>query len=118
MSTFVGAEYIIANLLIAFKRNKNRSEISLKELGDCGIFIQQMSLEQSVDAVFLSSSEQFENAIYDFSDYFEYDSAQKLIRIKQTKQIVDLESRFLGYLPFKVLTFLVETTNTFANQVA
>ena len=41
METFVGAEYIIANVLIALKKSQNRSKISFGELNDLGIFIQK-----------------------------------------------------------------------------
>jgi len=58
MVTFVGAEYIIANSLIALKKTKNRTNISLSELNQLGIYIQQMSIENDVDAVFLVSQDQ------------------------------------------------------------
>lgn len=111
MATFVGAEYIIANLLIAMKKKHNRDSISLEELSTAGVYIQRQSLEKDIDAIFLSSTDQLSTAIYDFSDYFQYDPDQQEIFIVKTKKISDLESRFIGYLPFNVLTFLVEAAN-------
>lgn len=111
MATFVGAEYIIANLLIAMKKNHNQDSISLEELNNAGIYIQRLSVEKDIDAIFLSSSDQLLMAIFDFSDYFEYDEATQKIHIVKTKKISDLESRFIGYLPFNILTFLVEAAN-------
>lgn len=116
MVTFVGAEYIIANVLIALKKSKNRSKITFRELNNLGIFIQKMSIEKCVDAVFLTSQDQMASALFDFSDYFEYSGADSSICIKRTKQIDDLASRFVGYLPWDVLSFLVETTNEFAHK--
>ena len=110
----MGAEYIIANSLIALQKKKGRREISLGELSDLGIYIQKMSVEKDIDAIFLTSQDQWEMAIYDFSDYFEYNRERQSICIKQTKKIVDLANRFMGYLPWEVLSFLVETTNNFA----
>lgn len=52
MATFVGAEYIIANLLIAMKKNHNRDSISLEELSSAGVYIQRQSLEKDIDAIF------------------------------------------------------------------
>lgn len=118
MVTFVGAEYIIANLLIALKRKKNRTNISLKELNALGIFMQKMSIEKDVDAVFLTSQDQLTDALFDFSDYFNYNEVNKTIYIKQTKQIKDLASRFVGYLPWDVLSFLIETTNEFVQKIS
>ena len=111
MATFVGAEYIIANLLIEMKKKHNRDSISLEELSTAGVYIQRQSLEKDIDAIFLSSTDQLSTAIYDFSDYFQYDPDQQEIFIVKTKKISDLESRFIGYLPFNVLTFLVEAAN-------
>lgn len=111
MITFVGAEYIIANLLIAMKKKQNRESISLKELSSAGVYIQKLSIEKNVDAIFLSSSDQLSTAIFDFSDYFELDSVNQEIRIVKSRKVSDLESRFVGYLPFDVLVFLVQTVN-------
>lgn len=112
MATFVGAEYIIANYLIAMKRNQNRDSISIEELSSAGVYIQELSVEKDINAVFLSSTDQLSSAIFDFSDYFEYMPADRTIRIVKSKKISDLESRFIGYLPFDVLMFLVEATNS------
>lgn len=116
MATFVGAEYIIANFLIAIKKKQNRESISLKELSSAGVYIQKLSIERNVDAIFLSSSDQLSTAIFDFSDYFEFDSSSQEIRIVKNKKISDLESRFIGYLPFNVLVFLIQTVNDIVCQ--
>jgi len=108
MATFVGAEYIIANLLIAMKKKHEKEFISLEELSSAGIYIQKLSIEEGIDAIFLSSSDQLSMALFDFTDYFEFNAETQEIRIVKTKKISDLESRFIGYLPFDVLTFLVD----------
>lgn len=117
MATFVGAEYIIANVLIALKRLNKRDMVTLEELSEAGIYIQKQSLiDENINAIFLSSSEQVASAIYDFSDYFEYDKESNSIYIVKTKNIDDLESRFMGYLPFNVLNFLVKKSMEFVMQ--
>lgn len=116
MFTYVGAEYVIANFLIALKKAKNKSAISLGEVNSLGMYIQQMSTETDVDAVFLISQDQITTAMYDFSDYFEYNEIDKTICIKQTKQVTDLASRFVGYLPWEVMSFLVKTTDEFVKE--
>ena len=116
MFTFVGAEYIIANSLISLKKAKNQTNVSLSELNKLGFYIQQMSTKKEVDAVFLISQDQMVTAACDFPDYFEYNAAEKTICVKQTKQIADLASRFVGYLPWNVTAFLVKTTNEFVQS--
>lgn len=108
MATIVGAEYIIANVLIVLKRLNKKESITLDELSKAGIYIQKQSLvDDEIDAIFLSSSKQVVTALYDFSDYFEYNQGDDSIYIVNTKNIDDLESRFIGYLPFNILKFLV-----------
>ena len=85
MATFVGAEYIIANLLIALKKINKRDTVTLDELSEAGIYIQKQSINENINAIFLSSSDQVASAIYDFSDYFEYDRETNSIRIVKTK---------------------------------
>ena len=116
MATFVGAEYIIANVLIALKRRKNKATISRSELNDFCIYIQKMSIEKDLDVIFLISQDQLDLALFDFSNYFEYSESGNIICINKNKQITDLASRFVGYLPWNVLAFLVEMTDEFAKQ--
>lgn len=109
MTKFVGAEYLIACLLIENKK-RGKDFVSLEELSKYGVIIQKMSQIEDIDAVFLTSKTQFFNAIYDFSDYFscEYDGEDQLtgIAINQTKKIEDLEKRFIGYLPQEIFDLL------------
>lgn len=116
MTTFVGAEYIIANVLIALKREYKEEMVTLEQLSEAGIYIQQQSLDKNINAIFLTSFEQVTSAIYDFSDYFEFDSVNNAIRLVQDKEVTDLESRFMGYLPVKVLCFLVESLKEFVEE--
>ena len=114
MSTFISAEYIIANLFIALNKTNKRENITLDELNKAVTYIREMSISKDIDVILLASSEQVTSAIYSFSDYFEYDNDTKTIRLAKTKSIKDLESRFIGYLPFNVLSFLVNTLHEFA----
>lgn len=116
MTKFVGAEYLIASMLIEKKKNGTNS-VTLDELGRCGIYVQQMSIQQKLDAVFLTSKPQFYNAIYDFSDYFEciFDANNELkeIAIRQSKSVGDLEYRFVGRLPKTIFDFLSHVTREY-----
>lgn len=109
MTKFVGAEYLIACLLIE-KKKIGYSDISLDALSEYGIYVQKMSLAEKLDAVFLTSKSQFCSAIYDFSDYFNaiFDTRNQIIGIQlnSSKNIDDLEYRFMGYLPQDIFDFL------------
>ena len=107
MDVFVGAEYIIANALIALKR-KGVDQIKYSSLQSLGIDIQKTCNEQSVDAVLLFSPYNVSAAIYNFSDYFSYDESGKepIIRLNSKAKIEDLENRFMGYLPMDLLIII------------
>ena len=117
MTRFVGAEYLVANMLIAEKR-KGRDYVSFDDLGKCGIYVQEKFIEADMEVVFLTSRPQFIETIYDFSDCFECkvdkESGQiKGIALNKSKNIDDLQYRFVYYLPLKVSSFLQEAIETF-----
>lgn len=116
MTRFVGAEYLIASMLIE-KRKNGVEYVSLDELAMCGIYVQRMSIQEKLDAVFLTSKTQFYSAIYDFSDYFEckFDCDEQMvgIMIQESKNIDDLEYRFMGYLPKEIFDFLSEAVREY-----
>ena len=109
MIQFVGAEQLIAMMLIE-KAKSGKTKITLDELGRYGICVQKMSVKEKVDAVFLTARIQFYSAIFDFSDYFkcEFDTDGKIIAIsiQNTKNIDDLNYRFMGYLPQNIVELL------------
>ena len=112
MGVSVGAEYIIANALIALNK-KGIKQIKMSALQNFGIEVQKICIEQSVDAVFLYSKNNVSAAIYDYSDYFDYfdDDKDPLIRIKNSANIEDIEDRFIGFLPLAVLRIMMKYAN-------
>lgn len=112
MNTFVGAEYVMANTLIALKR-KGEESITFERLREIGFQIQTSFNEKGLDAVILTSGDNISAAIFDFSDYFKYDDSdgKPTIFIQKDTTITDLENRFVGYLPVKILGVLLEEIN-------
>lgn len=106
MIDFVGAEYLIARMLI----EKQKREISTSELNKLGICVRRLSINEGVGAVFLTSREDVYSAIYDYSDYFQciYNEDNKLtgIRINKSKSIDDLVVKFIKYLPDSIMKLL------------
>lgn len=112
MDAFVGAEYIIANALIVLSKKKGEDRISLSKLRFIGVQVQQYCNENGVDAVIMTSGLNISNAIYDFSDYFEYmepasPNDEPMIRVRKGIPISRLEQRFIGYLPLEVVRVLL-----------
>ena len=117
MDVFVGAEYIIANALIALKKI-GIDEIKTSDLEALGINIQKSCVEESIDVVLLLSFNDVSAAVYNFSDYFDYtdDVPEPIIRIKSDAAVTELESRFMGYLPIKLLRIILAATQEFATE--
>lgn len=117
MTRFVGAEYVVANLLIEEKK-KGCNYVSFDNLGKYGIYVQKESLLKNIDVIFLTSRPQFWETIYDFSDYFECkidENGNAIgISLRSSKDIDDLQYRFIYYLPTDISEFLVKSVQTFA----
>ena len=109
MTTIVGAEYIIANLLILIGKAYNRNSVSVEEVINAGRYIQKQANENNVDVIFLFSRGQILNAVYSFPEYFEYNKETNKIILSKFKNVSDLKNRFVAYLPFNVLQFLIKT---------
>ena len=108
MNTFVGAEYVIADSLIALKK-KGIDYITFSKLREIGFEIQNLCNTNGVDAIILTFGDSISSAIYDFSDYFQYRevNGEPAILIQKNTTIIDLQKRFVGYLPIDVLSILV-----------
>lgn len=117
MTNFVGAEYVIATMLME-KSKAGKKFVSMDDLSSYGIHVQRMANDQNINAVFLTSKSQLFNAIYDFSDYFtcNFDSNGDLesITLEHSKDISDLEYRFMGYLPKMIFEILVNAARDIA----
>lgn len=106
MTEFVGAEHLIARMLI----EEGKQEISTAELNRLGICVRRLSIRENVDAVFLTSREEVYSAVYDYSDYFEciYDADEHLtgIKINASKNAEDLNLKFIKFLPEDIIGLL------------
>lgn len=113
MTEFVGAEYLIARMLI----EKHEQEISTAELNRLGICVRRRSIEEGIGAVFLTSRDEVYSAIYDYSDYFQciYDEDNKLcgIKINENKNVDDLK-KFIKFLPDAIMRLLDEAIKEIA----
>jgi hypothetical protein len=80
--------------------------------------VRQLSIEEGVGAVFLTSREEVYSAIYDYSDYFQciYDEDNQFvgIRINAGKSADDLDTKFMKYLPDNIIKLLNEAIKVMA----
>lgn len=110
MDISVGAEYVIANALIVLSQ-KGIDRVTFSTLRDLGWSIQQRCNKAGVEAIILTSGMDIKAAVYDFSDYFEYENiSEPTILIKKCVPIKDLQERFILCLPKAVKEVIQETT--------
>lgn len=116
MRVFVGAEYVIANALIALRKKGKTSKTTLPSLRNFGIDVQRYCLEKNIDALFLLSADRMSNAVYNFPDYFSLETIDGMdyIDINQDAPVTMLEERFIGYLPWGIIEVLLEKSEAFA----
>lgn len=114
MTEFIGAEYLIARMLI----EEGEREISTAKLNKLGICVRRRSIEEGMGVVFLTSREEVYSAVYDYSDYFQciYDADNKIsgIKINENKSAEDLNMKFIKYLPDIVMKLLDEAVREIA----
>ncbi len=109
MATFVSIEYVIANALILLKEEKNKDCISIEELSGLCNYLQKKSNEEENNAIFMYSLDAIASVMCNFSKYFKMDDKNQTICIMDGKNIKDLKNRFIGYIPFDILFFMVST---------
>ena len=110
--TYIGTEYIIAHLLIAFSK-VNKYFVTTKDLFAFEHCLWEKSkLSSGINIVPLFSAIRLTNALWDYSDYFSYNK-QKEISIAKGKSAEDLEARFCGFLPLEALVLLDKTAKEF-----
>lgn len=117
MCAFVGAEYLIANALIALK-TKGINEISFCKLNGYGVTVERQCSEKNIEVVLLLSSDKINDAIYNFSDYFslgvDETTGESVVKIKKDTDVTDLKERFIGYLPLDVIKILLKEARSIA----
>lgn len=120
MTVFIGAEYLIGNMLInKIKECKRQADacVLINELNQCGVRVRHIAYKEDIDAIFLTFISDIYNAIYDFTDYFtcKYEDGRLAgITINSNKQIADLESRFIKCVPpniTRIFEFAIKELN-------
>lgn len=111
MDTFVSAEYIIANALIALAK-EGKDCISFCNLREVGRRFQLYCNENNIHAVIQVYGDCIQRVLFECPEYFdcvESDGTlrEPMVHIRNGVSIAALQQRFCGYLPLNVLTPLV-----------
>lgn len=106
MCNFIGIEYLVALALII----NNKDQISLTELNEYGVKITKVIKDKHINAVFLFSSKYAIDMVRNYSDCFEWNEDETVLR-RVGDNNDKLISKFLDYLSTDVLLAAQETRN-------
>lgn len=106
MATIIGSEYLIGLGLLA-KLKKGKNSISFAELSRLIRKVQNGLDNLNVTALVIDCD--LQNTIEQFSEYFQTVELNNMLyaKCKAGIEANDLESRFMGYIPFDVLKVIV-----------
>lgn len=105
MNISIGAEYIIANALIALNNRKDGlGRVSFEKIREIGDGVQQSCNENGIDVIVDSFGKDIVEAVVGFSKYFEFthpisEGAAPLIKLNNRMNLDSLKQRFINYLP-------------------
>lgn len=110
MVEFVGAERLIAKMLVAKGERMEDAQVSIGDLNRFGVYARRLS--HKTDTIFLTSRQDVRSALYDYADYFQciYDADGKLcgVKINEQKHMSDLHRQFIDTLPTHIQSILDE----------
>lgn len=101
MCTFIKMEYLVANALVELYERKSIDRISLNEIKEYGIKVEEELINNKFHAILLYSSDYTKEFLEDCSDWFEKDD--EYIKIREGKTIQEVREHFLSYISVDIL---------------
>lgn len=101
MCTFIKMEYLVANALVELYERKSIDKISLNEIKEYGIKVEEELINNKIHAILLYSSDYTKEFLEDCSDWFEKDD--EYIKIREGKTIQEVREHFLSYISVDIL---------------
>ncbi len=101
MCTFIKMEYLVANALVELYERKSIDRISLNEIKEYGIKVEEELINNKIHAILLYSSDYTKEFLEDCSDWFEKDD--EYIKIREGKTIQEVREHFLSYISVDIL---------------
>ena len=105
MCTFIKMEYLVANALVELYEKNNIDRISLDEIREYGIKVEEELVNNQVHAILLYSSDYTKEFLEDCSEWFEKDN--NYIKIRNGKTIEQIREHFLSYISVDILLALL-----------
>ncbi len=107
MCTFIKMEYLVANALVELYEKKQIDEISLEQIRNYGIKVEEeLNSRNDTRAILLYSNNYTKEFLQDYSDLFEL--VGDSIKIKTGVTIKDIREHILSYISAEILFALLD----------
>lgn len=107
MCTLIKMEYLVANALVELYENRNIDRVSLEDIRNYGIKVEEkLNKENKIKAVLLYSNNYTKEFLHDYSDWFEM--VDGFIKIKTGVTIDDIRDHILSYISIDILLALID----------
>lgn len=111
MCKILGVEDVIANALIELIDKKNTSRVSMRQLSSYGTAVVRWLNQKQEEAVLLLSKDHTDQAIFNYSEFFEFtrENNEDYICLKNGKTTDELRRYFRAYITVDMLlAFIAE----------
>lgn len=107
MCTFIKMEYLVANALVELYEKKQIDKISLEQIRDYGIKVEEeLNNKNDTRAILLFSNNYTREFLHDYSDLFEL--IDEDIKIRSGVTIDDIREHILSYISVDILIALLD----------
>ncbi len=107
MCTFIKMEYLVANALVELYEKKKIDRISLEQIRNYGIKVEEeLNSKDNTRAILLYSNNYTKEFLRDYSDFFEMIDSD--IRIREGITIKDIREHILSYVSVNLLFALLD----------
>lgn len=105
MCKMLGVEDVIANALIELIEKKDIRRVSMSQLNSYGMAVVRLLNKKQEEAILLLSKDHTDQAIYNYSDFFEFqrEDDTDYICLKDGKTIDELRQYFRAYITVDML---------------
>lgn len=105
----VGMEYLVGNAFAYYTKKTGKRIISIKKLREYEETIKKYWSKKGINAIFKGT---LKEVAEEYEDWFLLLTDDNAMVLKSQKTVIDLNNRFLDYLPFQVINSFIQSENT------
>ena len=117
MTSFIGAEYIIAAIMDKKHQMTGEWYVDLSDIWNCCLSVMDTGRKERVDAIFKLSIPEIYDGLYAYKEYFDvisdHNDKATGVKLKDGMDENALRSRFPGRLPKEIDEFIRKCVNKY-----